>query len=199
MLCVVPSRHQSLWSYGCSWLDRSSATVFPASFPGSFPTCPPERERERWGGTSRRGPWEQGWKFRFSLVMRREKSSGGTNAWSLTSLLASLFKASLKQQRQRTRKHSELRIMNYNWLYILLTLLAESNWTLAIQNNRQVLKRSQQEQDGNWVEVAGWHRYRQRDSGSSEVNLDVKEPWGRVKSSTSEGRGWSLCDQSCIQ
>ena len=55
--------------------------------------------------------------------------------------------------------------MNYNWLYILLTLLAESNWTLAIQNNRQVLKRSQQEQDGNWVEVAGWHRYRQRDSG----------------------------------
>ena len=146
MLCVVPSRHQSLWSYGCSWLDRSSATVFPASFPGSFPTCPPGRERERGGGTS-----------------------------------------------------SELRIMIYNWLYILLTLLAESNWTLAIQNNRQVLKRSQQEQDGNWVEVAGWHRYRQRDSGSSEVNWDVKEPWGRVKSSTSEGRGWSLCDQLCIQ
>ena len=199
MLCVVPFRHQSLWSYGCSWLDRSSATVFPASFPGSSPTRAPERE-ERVSGTSRRGPWERGWKFRFSLVMRREKSSGCANAWSLTSLLGSLFKESLnKKQRQRTRKHSELRIMNYNWLYILLTLLAESNWTLAIQNNRQVLKRSQQEQDGNWVEVAGWHRYRQRDSESSEVNWDGKEPWGRVKSSTSEGRGWSLCDQLLIQ
>lgn len=68
--------------------------------------------------------------------------------------------------------------MNCNWLYILLTLLAESNWTLAIQNNRQVLKRSQQEQDGNRVEVTGWHRYRQRDSGSAKVNWDVKEHRG---------------------
>ena len=171
----------------------------PSLVPRVLSYSSPERERERGGGTSRRGPWKRGWKFRFSLVMRRKKSSGGANAWSLTNFLASLFKASLKQQRQRTRKHSELRIMNYNWLYILLTLLAENNWTLAIQNNRQVLKRSQQEQDGNWVEVTGWHRYRQRDSGSSEINWNVKEPWGRVKSSTSEGRGWSLCDQLCIQ
>ena len=68
--------------------------------------------------------------------------------------------------------------MNCNWLYILLTLLAESNWTLAIQNNRQILKRSQQEQDGNRVEVTGWHRYRQRDSGSAKVNWDVTEHRG---------------------
>jgi len=136
VLCVVPSRHQSLWSYGCSWLDRSSATVFPASFPGSSPTRAPEREKERVGGTSRRGPWERGWKFQFSLVMRREKSSGGANAWSLTSLLASLFKESLNKTTTATHAQA-FGVTNYELQLTVYSTDSVGRKQLDISNTEQ--------------------------------------------------------------